>query len=85
MKCPNCDSAVTDVRDSRPAAEGAEVRRRRSCPVCRHRFSTYEAPESLIAAVRRKLALTRKERDAALQAVKALARGRSGPQGDDQS
>lgn len=42
MKCPFCDSQETQVKDSRPAEDGAAIRRRRSCPDCGARFSTYE-------------------------------------------
>ncbi len=39
MKCPYCESE-SNVIDSRGSAEG--VRRRRECPACRRRFTTYE-------------------------------------------
>ncbi|MEM9205612.1 MAG: transcriptional regulator NrdR, partial [Pseudomonadota bacterium] len=32
MKCPFCGFKSTQVRDSRPAADNAAIRRRRSCP-----------------------------------------------------
>ena len=40
--CPNDD---TKVIDSRPADDGAAIRRRRSCPECSYRFTTYERLE----------------------------------------
>jgi len=42
MRCPYCANEDTRVIDSRPAGEGREVRRRRSCPSCGQRFTTYE-------------------------------------------
>lgn len=45
MFCPFCSTNDTKVIDSRLVAEGSEVRRRRECPVCHERFTTYEVPE----------------------------------------
>jgi len=42
MKCPSCDYAHTQVKDSRCTDSGAIVRRRRICTKCHHRFSTTE-------------------------------------------
>ena len=42
MRCPYCAAEDTRVIDSRPAGEGREVRRRRTCPSCHQRFTTYE-------------------------------------------
>ncbi|HOO74702.1 MAG: transcriptional repressor NrdR [Thermotogae bacterium] len=42
MKCPFCGFEDTKVLDSRPAGEGNSVRRRRECPNCDSRFTTYE-------------------------------------------
>ena len=42
MKCPTCKSDTTQVKDSRPAEDGAAVRRRRECTLCGVRFTTYE-------------------------------------------
>jgi len=42
MKCPFCGHAETQVKDSRPAEENASIRRRRFCPVCGGRFTTFE-------------------------------------------
>lgn len=40
FKCPECKNSKTEIIDSRPHKD--EVRRRRSCPECKTRFSTYE-------------------------------------------
>jgi len=42
MRCPYCQSEDTLVKDSRPADDGSASRRRRSCPVCGGRFTTFE-------------------------------------------
>lgn len=42
MRCPFCGSEDTQVKDSRPAEDGAAIRRRRSCPACGARFTTFE-------------------------------------------
>ena len=47
MKCPYCSYLESKVVDSRPADEGASIRRRRECLACHKRFTTYETMESL--------------------------------------
>ena len=47
MKCPYCGHLESKVVDSRPADEGASIRRRRECLACHKRFTTYEIMESL--------------------------------------
>lgn len=47
MYCPKCRADDTKVIDSRVADEGSAIRRRRSCPRCSHRFTTYERLEEL--------------------------------------
>lgn len=42
MHCPFCNHADTNVKDSRQAEEGNAIRRRRQCPECKARFTTYE-------------------------------------------
>ncbi|KQS56215.1 MAG: transcriptional repressor NrdR [Brevundimonas sp.] len=42
MKCPFCGNADTQVKDSRPSDDGSAIRRRRSCPQCAGRFTTFE-------------------------------------------
>ena len=42
MRCPFCGNADTQVKDSRPAEDNVAIRRRRFCPSCRGRFTTYE-------------------------------------------
>ena len=47
MKCPFCAYTESKVIDSRPAEEGATIRRRRECLSCGKRFTTYEIIERL--------------------------------------
>ena len=42
MRCPWCGASDTKVVDSRPAEEGAAIRRRRACDACGRRFTTFE-------------------------------------------
>ena len=54
MKCPFCGYSESKVIDSRPADEGASIRRRRECLSCAKRFTTYETVESLPMVVVKK-------------------------------
>lgn len=45
MKCPYCEQNQDKVIDSRPAEDGAAIRRRRECLACGARFTTYEKVE----------------------------------------
>lgn len=47
LKCPFCGFPESKVVDSRPAEEGATIRRRRECLNCQKRFTTYEIMERL--------------------------------------
>ncbi len=47
MKCPCCGAQDSRVLDSRPANEGASIKRRRECPACGKRFTTYEIVDSV--------------------------------------
>jgi len=42
MRCVICRHEDTKVVDSRTAEDGAAIRRRRECPECSHRFTTFE-------------------------------------------
>ena len=42
MRCPFCGNTDTQVKDSRPAEDHVAIRRRRLCPACGGRFTTYE-------------------------------------------
>jgi transcriptional repressor NrdR len=42
MRCPFCGLEDTQVKDSRPVEEASAIRRRRQCPACGARFTTFE-------------------------------------------
>ncbi len=42
MRCPFCGEPESQVKDSRPSEDGAVIRRRRLCPSCGGRFTTFE-------------------------------------------
>ena len=42
MRCPFCGNEDTQVKDSRPTDDNAAIRRRRQCPNCGARFTTFE-------------------------------------------
>lgn len=42
MRCPYCGSLETQVKDSRPTDDNTSIRRRRVCPDCGGRFTTFE-------------------------------------------
>ncbi len=42
MRCPFCGHLESQVKDSRPSEDGAAIRRRRLCPECGGRFTTFE-------------------------------------------
>ncbi|MCF6178416.1 MAG: transcriptional regulator NrdR, partial [Geopsychrobacter sp.] len=48
MNCPFCSHGDTRVVDSRLGKEGNNVRRRRECPECGRRFTTYERVEEML-------------------------------------
>lgn len=56
MKCPVCGyfDSKSKVVDSRPTPEGDSIRRRRECPACKKRFTTYEIVETVQIFVSKK-------------------------------
>lgn len=42
MKCPFCGHPDSQVKDSRPSDDGVSIKRRRYCPECDSRFTTFE-------------------------------------------
>ena len=54
MKCPACNSKDSRVLDSRHVEDGSSIKRRRECPICGKRFTTYEVVDTVpIAVVKR--------------------------------
>ncbi len=54
MRCPFCRHDDTQVVDSRVSEDGAAIRRRRRCPACDKRFTTYERVELSMPSVVKK-------------------------------
>ena len=48
MRCPFCAAEETKVVDSRLAADGYQIRRRRECISCKERFTTFESAELVV-------------------------------------
>ena len=51
MHCPFCNTSDSKVIDSRLAAQGAQIRRRRECVKCAERFTTFESYEIVMPRV----------------------------------
>lgn len=51
MHCPFCGHEETKVNDSRLAAEGRQIRRRRECLKCGERFTTFESAELVMPLI----------------------------------
>lgn len=51
MHCPFCKALDTKVIDSRLVGEGDQVRRRRECPICNERFTTFEMAELVLPRI----------------------------------
>jgi transcriptional repressor NrdR len=77
MRCPYCSGDNSQVKDSRPTEENASIRRRRVCPDCGARFTTFERVQlrELVVMKRsgRKVAF---ERDKLLHSVQVALRKR---------
>ena len=54
MKCPVCGNFDSKVIDSRPVEDGSSIKRRRECPVCQKRFTTFEVIETVQIVVTKK-------------------------------
>ncbi len=53
MRCPLCLTEDTRVIDSRPAEDGTAIRRRRECPICGERFTTFERSAQEATVIKR--------------------------------
>lgn len=81
MRCPACESDDTKVIDSRPADDGSAIRRRRACPACEFRFTTFE--RYLLRVETKELCVMKRdgsrelfERSKIVSGVTAAAKGR---------
>jgi transcriptional repressor NrdR len=82
MRCPACRAEDTKVVDSRTAADGAAIRRRRLCLACGHRFTTSERMEEVpLVVVKRSGQREPFDRAKVVAGVQAAAKGR--PVGPD--
>ena len=54
MRCPFCGHLDTQVKDSRPTEDNAAIRRRRSCPECGARWTTFERVQLRELAIAKK-------------------------------
>ncbi len=63
MKCPACGTKDTRVLDSRPIEDDASIKRRRECPGCGRRFTTYEMVETVPLMVIKKDGIRREPYD----------------------
>ena len=77
MRCPYCMNADTQVKDSRPTEENTVIRRRRVCPDCGGRFTTFERVQlrelTIIKNTGRKVPF---ERDKLMRSVQVALRKR---------
>ncbi|HHK74948.1 MAG TPA: transcriptional repressor NrdR [Rhizobiales bacterium] len=77
MRCPYCASNDTQVKDSRPTEENAAIRRRRVCPDCGGRFTTFERVQLReMTVIKRSGKRARFERDKLSRSVEIALRKR---------
>ena len=77
MRCPFCSFVDTQVKDSRPAQDHAAMRRRRSCPSCGSRFTTFERVQLReLTVVKRDNTRTPFERDKLIRSINIATRKR---------
>jgi transcriptional repressor NrdR len=78
MRCPYCSSLDTQVKDSRPSDDNATIRRRRVCPDCGGRFTTFERVQLReLMVVKRSGRRIPFDRDKLLQSIGVALRKRS--------
>ena len=78
MRCPFCGHAESQVKDSRPSEDGAAIRRRRLCPECGGRFTTFERVQLReLTILKRSGRRTPFERDKLARSVSIAIRKRS--------
>ncbi len=77
MRCPYCASDDTQVKDSRPTEENTSIRRRRICPDCGGRFTTFERVQLReLTVVKRSGRRVAFERDKLMHSVQVALRKR---------
>ena len=77
MRCPYCAGENTQVKDSRPTEENAAIRRRRICPDCGGRFTTFERVQLReLTVLKRNGRRTPFDRDKLMRSVQVALRKR---------
>jgi transcriptional repressor NrdR len=77
MRCPYCGGLDTQVKDSRPSDDNAAIRRRRVCPACGGRFTTFERVQLReLTVVKQNGAREPFERDKLMRSVEIALRKR---------
>ena len=77
MRCPFCGHMESQVKDSRPSEDGAAIRRRRLCPECGGRFTTFERVQLReLTVVKRSGRRTPFERDKLARSIAVAIRKR---------
>lgn len=78
MRCPFCGNEDTQVKDSRPTEDNTAIRRRRSCPDCAARFTTFERVQLReLTLVKRSGRRVPFDRDKLMRSVQVALRKRS--------
>src|SRR5512144_705219 len=78
MRCPYCGSLDTQVKDSRPTDDASAIRRRRICPDCGGRFTTFERVQLReLMVVKRSGRRVPFDRDKLMRSVQVALRKRS--------
>src|SRR6201991_2176107 len=77
MRCPFCGHAESQVKDSRPSEDGAAIRRRRLCPECGGRFTTFQRmPLRALTNIKRSGRRTPLEREKLSRSISVAIRKR---------
>src|SRR5260370_23344341 len=78
MRCPYCGGLDTQVKDSRPTDDSSSIRRRRICPDCGGRFTTFERVQLReLQVVKKNGRRTPFDRDKLMRSVQVALRKRS--------
>ena len=78
MRCPNCASLDTQVKDSRPTEDSSVIRRRRVCLACNFRFTTFERVQLReLVVIKRNGRRVPFDRDKLLRSVEIAVRKRN--------
>jgi transcriptional repressor NrdR len=78
VRCPYCGGQDSQVKDSRPGEDGSVIRRRRVCPDCGGRFTTFERVQLReLTVVKRSGRRIPFERDKLMRSIDVALRKRS--------